>query len=259
MLAVRKILSTALISLVVLAVLIVIAIGVFLNRIVKTTVETYGPRLTQTSVTLDSVHLSLLTGSANITGLVVGNPKGYQTPNAISVGTIAVGVNPLSIFSKKVVIRSLRLEAPEINFEGGFGGNNLSRILDNVDSAGNTGAPPASPAPAEAKPEKRYQVDDLLVTGAKVEVILTGMAQPEVVTLPDIHLTDLGEGADGITAKDLARRILSSINAATLEAVAADAIKLGKNAATLKQAGENAGKQIGNVLLQNAVSNLFKK
>lgn len=241
-----------------MAVLAVIAIGIFLDSIVKRTVETYGPRLTQTPVALESVHLSLLTGSANIRGLKIGNPQGYHTPDAITVSTIAVGMDPLSIFSRKVVIRSIRIESPAITFEGGLDGNNLSQILHNVDSAGNSGATAPANAGSQPKSEKTYQVDDLLVTGAQVEVVLTGMSQPEEVTLPTIHLTNLGQGSEGITAADLSRRILASINSATLEAVAADAIKLGKNAETLKQAGENA-KKIGQGLFHNAVSNFLQK
>ncbi|HTV76420.1 MAG TPA: hypothetical protein VMD57_05415, partial [Candidatus Baltobacteraceae bacterium] len=65
----KRIIST--VSLAVIAVIIIalIVIGVCLNHIVKTAVNTYGPRLTQTTVRVDSVDLSLLTGSARVKGL----------------------------------------------------------------------------------------------------------------------------------------------------------------------------------------------
>lgn len=242
-----------------LAVLTLIVIGVCLDGIVKKTVEIYGPQMTRTSVTMDAIHFSLLTGSAKVKGLAVGNPAGYKTPQAISVGTIAVGVDPLSIFSKKVVIRSIRLESPEITFEGGLGGNNLSQLLDNVKSAGRSSGTLSTNAATQPKSEKNYEVDDLLVTGAKVRVVLTGMAQPQEMTLPEIQLRDLGTGSEGITAADLTRRVLSSIDTAAIEAVAADAVQLGKSAATLKQAGENAGKQTGIIIIGNSLSNLLQK
>src|SRR5271154_396372 len=120
------------VGLLVLVVAAAIVAGFFLNPIMKKSVETVGPEITKTAITLDAVDLSLLTGSAKVKGLVVGNPEGYKTPQAISVGTISVSVNPFSVLSGKIVVRSVIVESPEITFEGGLSGNNLSKILDNV-------------------------------------------------------------------------------------------------------------------------------
>jgi hypothetical protein len=267
---VKKILTTILIIVVALVVITLIVVGVFLDRIVEKAIAIYGPQMTQTSVTVEAVHLSLLTGSAKINGLVVGNPKGYTTSQAISLGTIAVGLDPGTVLSDKIVIRSIRLESPEITFEGGLGGNNLSQILDNMNSSGkSSGTPPASSpaqapattssnAPAQPKSEKKFEVDDLLVSGAKVDVMLTGMQGQQTITLPDIHLTDLGKDSDGITAEDLARRVLSTISSTTIGEVAKDATNLGKNAATLKQMGTTEAKQLQSTQLNNTLQNLLK-
>src|SRR5208283_942213 len=153
---------------IVLAVLIVgagVLLSFFLGPIVKEGMETVGPKILQVSVRVDAVNLSLLTGSAGIKGLVVGNPEGYKAPQAISVGSAAVGVNPFSVLSDKIVIRSVRVEAPEITFEGNpFSGNNLSTILKNVNSATKSGGPAATNATAKTagKPGKKLEVDDFL-------------------------------------------------------------------------------------------------
>jgi uncharacterized protein involved in outer membrane biogenesis len=271
---VKKILSTILILLMAVVIVTLIVIGECLDHIVEKAVRTYGPQMTQTSVTVDSIHLSLMTGSANIKGLVIGNPKGYQTVSAISAGTIAVGVDPMSVFSKKIVIHTFRLEAPEITFEGGLGGNNLSQIMDNVNSAGKSNgtvstnaavqpaqsASPGQPAqqsePTQTKAGKKLEVDDLLITNAQVHVLLTGMQGQQTLTLPPIHLTDLGKDGDGITAADLSSRVLNAITSATLKSVATDASILSKDAASLKQIGQDAAKQSSNTL-NNAVNNLL--
>jgi len=110
--------------------------------------ETVGPKIMLVSIKVDAVNLSLLNGSAKIKDLVVGNPEGYKTPQAISVSSAAVGVNPLTVFSDKIVVRSVRVEAPEITFEGGLGGNNLSKIMDNVNAVAKNGGPlPRTPPP----------------------------------------------------------------------------------------------------------------
>ncbi|HXC35705.1 MAG TPA: hypothetical protein VNV43_07500, partial [Candidatus Acidoferrales bacterium] len=204
----------------------------------------------------DSVNLSLLTGSAKVKGLAVGNPKGYNTPQSFSVGLVAVGLDPMSVFSKKVVIRSIRVESPNITFEGGLSGNNLSQISDNVNSTGQSGGTLSTNAATAPQSEKKFEVDDLVVTGAEVQVVIngTGMAKPQVIPLPDIHLTDLGTGGDGITAADLTQRIMGAITSATIQSVAQTAANLGKNAANLNQIKQQGTKQLGNTL-----SNLFNK
>jgi hypothetical protein len=94
---IKKILWGAGILALVLIIVTVVVIGLFLDKIVKTGVETVGPKIVQVPITLDAVHLSILTGSAKVEGLVVGNPEGYKTPNAISVGLASVGVNPFTV------------------------------------------------------------------------------------------------------------------------------------------------------------------
>ena len=83
----KKILWSIGIGLVVLIVIAAIVVAVFLDGIVKTGVETVGPKITGVSIKLDEIHISLLTGSAKVKSLVVGNPDGYKTTNAISSRT----------------------------------------------------------------------------------------------------------------------------------------------------------------------------
>jgi len=95
----KKILWIGALGVVALVVVGLIVFALFLNDIVKTGVETVGPKLAGVSITLDKVNISLLTGSAKVQGLVIGNPAGYKAPNAISVSLAEVGVNPLSVLS----------------------------------------------------------------------------------------------------------------------------------------------------------------
>lgn len=245
----KRTITTIVLIVVALLIVTLIVIGVNLGGIVKKGVEVYGPQMTQTTVTVDSVTLSILTGSAKITKLVVGNPQGYKSPQAISVGTVAVGLNPMSLASQKIVIRSIKVESPQVTFEGGLSGNNLSQILDNVNSSGKSSGTLSTNAAAQPKSEKKFEVDDLLISGAKADVMLTSPIQRQVsLTLPNIHLTDLGTDGDGITAADLTQRILSAITTTTIETVGKDAVNLDQNAATLKQAGQNAAGQLKNTV-----------
>jgi len=249
----KKVFWSLIVILVVLAVAGVIIASAFLGEIAKKGIETFGPRITKVSVQVDAVRLSLLTGSASVKGLVVGNPQGYQTPQAIQAGLIVVGVNPMSVLSDKIVLRSIRLESPEITFEGSLRGNNLSQILDNVNGAAKTAAQNggAVSTGTNAAPSKKIEVDDLLITGAKVHVILTDLGGKEMtLPLPTIHLTDLGKNPEGITVADLSRSVLDAIVTATVKAVANVGTSIGKNA---KQLIINAGK---NEAVSNATRGL---
>ena len=258
----KKILLRIGIGLLVLIVITVIVVSFFLGSIVKTGMETVGPKIIQVSIKVDSVGLSALSGSAKIKGLVIGNPEGYKTPQAISVGSVAVGVNPLSVLSDKIVVRSVRVEAPEITFEGNpFGKNNLSQIMDNINAIAKGSGPAATNAPAQTgkKPAKKIEVDDFLITGARVHVSLTGMSGKEMtLPLPDIHLVDLGKNSDGLTATDLTRRMLDAITSATLKAVTSAVTSIGKDAGNVgKDVGKAAGESVNKIT--KGIGGLFKK
>lgn len=258
----KKILLVGGIAVLVLVVVGVIVTALFLDDIVKKGVETVGPQIVKVPITFNQVHIGLLTGSAKVKGLVIGNPAGYKTPYAISVGLAEVGVNSFSVLSDKIIIRSVHVEAPEISFEGNpLGKNNLGDIMENVNAIAKSGGPPATNTTAKGvtKPAQKIEVDDFLITGAKVHVSLTGMSGQEMtLRLPDIHLTNLGKGGDGLTPTDLTRAVMSAITSATVKAVASAATDLGKGVENL---GKGAGKAAGTNLnkITKGLGDLFKK
>jgi len=241
----KKILLSIGIGLLVLIVVAVIIVGLSLGRIVKTSVERVGPKITQTTIAVEAVDLSLLTGSASVKYLVVGSPEGYKAPNAISVGRAAVSVSPMSVLSDKIVIKSIRVESPEITFEGGLSGNNLRKLMDNVNGVAKNGGPEPTnkTAAASSKPGKKIEVDDLLITGTKVRGTLILFGGKELtlptLTLPNIELHDLGKGPEGITPTDLTRQVLSAVVSETLTAVENAASNLSKDV------GKDVGKTVG--------------
>jgi uncharacterized protein involved in outer membrane biogenesis len=226
----KKLLVRSAIVVVVLLVLAVVVVGLALGSIVKKGVETVGPALTKTEMKLDGASLSFLSGSGGIKGLVVGNPEGYKTSSAIKVGSASLGVKPMSVFGDKVHVTHVRIQAPEITFEGkGLKENNLSKILDNVEAASG-GSSPDKQQPQGAS--RKLQVDELSVTGGKIQLSATFLGgKAMTLPLPDIQMKDLGQGPEGITAAELTKRLLSAVTANTLKAVGQAAGDLGKGAA----------------------------
>jgi len=249
------------IGLVVLLIVAVVVVGLSLDGIVKRGVETVGPKLTKVDVKLDKVSLSLLSGSGQISGLVVGNPEGFKTPQAIRVGSASLALTPGSLLSDKIVIKSIKVEAPEITLETGLTGTNLKKLLANINESTGGGDTTGTPKPTEQKPGKKLEVDDFLITGAKLSFNMTGVGGLSK-TLPDIHLTDLGTGAEGITGAELAQKVLAAIEEASAKMVAESTGDLAKGATTLVKgliggtnnaAGDAASK------LGKGIGDLFKK
>src|ERR1051326_3449324 len=215
----KKILLWGLLLLLVLVIAAGVTVHLFLDDAVKRGVETYGPDVTKVSVKLDTVNLALLSGSGKIKGLLIGNPEGYQSSSSIAVGTGSLGLKPASLLSDKIVVESIVLEAPMVTFETDLRGNNLSKILANLEgSSDKEPAKPSEPKPAETKPGKKYEVDDFLLKGAKLHVMLNVLGgQSATVTLPDIHLQNLGKGADGLTAAEISKQVLQKILDVSIE------------------------------------------
>src|SRR5215216_3176120 len=149
-------------GLIVLVIIAVVCVFFFLGTIVKSGVEKAGPRVTKTSVKLDSATLSLFSGSGELKGFVVANPEGFKSPSIINVGTMAVQVEPRSVMSDKVVVHSVKVIAPEITLEGDLTGNNLSKLLDNI--KGSSEKDKRATKKEEKSSQKKLQVDDFLIT-----------------------------------------------------------------------------------------------
>jgi hypothetical protein len=255
--ALKKIFFWLFILIVVAVIAGLVLVGFFLGDIVKAGIEKIGPSVTGVSVTVDKVNISLLTGSAGVKGFVVGNPTGFSAPQAISLGEASLGVSPASIFSDKIVIHSIRVIAPDITIEGNLlnGNNNLSKILANVNASSKSGGPvTTNTVTGQAKPAKKFEVDDLLISGAKVHYGST------TLPLPDIHFTDLGKSENGITSAELTKRILSEVTVDSIKAVAEEATHLGKNLEDMgKNVGADAGKSVGAGVdtIKKGIGNLF--
>lgn len=224
---------------------LVIILAVSLDSIIKKGVERVGPQITGTEMKLHSVNISPFSGSGTLKDFLIGNPEGYQTSSAIKFGEASVGVRPRSVFSDKIHVTHVRVVGPEITFEGTLGTrNNLGKIMENVEKASG-GSKETKPdgKPADSGTATRFQVDDFLISGAKVNVSMTMLGgRALIVSIPDIHFTALGTGPEGITAAELTKKVLSQVNAETLKAVEKAVADLGKQATGIIRdaAGTNA-------------------
>ena len=261
----KKIIVRLLIALVVVVILAVVAVGLFLDKAIKTGVETIGPKVTKVDIKLQSVSLSLLSGGGTIKGLVVGNPAGFKSPSAINVGEATLALMPGSLLSDKIIIKTIRVQGPEITYETNLKDSNLSKIVANMQEVTGVGqkepAKPKEPAqPKEAKPAKKLEVDEFIITGGKIHVAVTALGGgTATVPLPDIHLKDLGTGPDGITPEDLTIKVLGAIEQSTVKAAAGAVADIAKRAVNVAKDLANAGSSNAVQSVTKGIGNLFKK
>jgi uncharacterized protein involved in outer membrane biogenesis len=223
----KKLIVRILLGLVIVLVVVVVGSIFFISTIVKAGVEKVGPRVAKVSVKLDSVAISVFGGSGTLKGLVIGNPEGYKTPEAIRIGTVDLSLVPGSVLSEKKHIRLIKVEGPEITYETDLKGSNIGKLLDNV--GGSAEQDKKAPTKKEQTSKTKLQVDEFVITGAKVHVnaSLLGQSTGGTIPLPEIRLTKLGEGPDGITPAELSQKVLKEVLNETTKAVAANAGKLG--------------------------------
>ena len=144
----KKILGILVLGVIALVIVAVVALF-YLGPIVKAGVEKVGPQVAKVPLKLDSAAISIFNGNGELKGFVLGNPEGFKMPEAVKVGTVAISLVPKSVMGKKVIVRSVRIEGPEITYEAGLGGSNIGKILDNMkstDSQEKSGGPKSSSA-----------------------------------------------------------------------------------------------------------------
>lgn len=248
----KKILALLVLGVIALVVLAVVALF-YLGPIVKAGVERVGPQVAKVPVKLDGATISVFNGSGELKGFVLGNPEGFKTAQAVKVGSVAISLVPKSVMGNKVIVRSIRVESPEITYEVGGGGSNIGKLLENMQSVASQ-----EKTGATNKSSKALEVDEFVITGAKLNVsasILGGSAA--TLPLPEIRLPALGQGPEGITAAELSSKAFGAVVEAAGKAVASNALGLGKGtteaAQNIATGAADRAKKLG-----AGVSDLFK-
>ena len=137
-----------------------------LNKGIKHGVETVGPDVTQTPVTLADVNISVLSGKGTLKGLNVGNPEGYKSENIFALGQIDIEVDTSTVFSDKIIINKIHIRQPEISYEKTFTSSNVKKLLDNIEQFTGPKGETSEDAPAEESgTQKQIVIKQLIIRG----------------------------------------------------------------------------------------------
>jgi len=229
----KKIFLILLVGLVLLGAGIYYGLGPVLNSGVLIGVNNLGPKLTQTHVSLADARLSPFSGRGTLTGLVVGNPAGWNADHAFRLGKIDLKVNLRSLRGDVIEIEEIVIEQPEFVYETRLVSSNLADLLKNIEAFTGPSAPNAKTTPeAEASKPVKLIVRSFRLVGAKATLGVGPAALP--VPLPPIKLTDLGLAKGGATPAELSSEVLGQVLA-----------NIAKAAANPVNAGTAAGKGVG--------------
>jgi len=214
------------ITLVALAAVAIVAAVAFrygvgrLDGAVASTIERYGGAATGTDVDVGGVDLALASGRADLAGLTIDNPRGYETDYAVHIGHARVALDIGSLAGDVPVIEELTLEGALINAEQRDAASNLTDIQHHVSE---------SPSDAAREPG-RIVIERFRLRNARVLLTSEYLSEPEELPLRDVVVEDVGSTTGGATYAQAAEALLTPVLAearaaatARLRQVAGDA------------------------------------
>ena len=211
----------------------------FLGSIVRSGVNSFGPKLTQTKVELAEANISPLSGKGSLRGLSVDNPKGWSDGHAFSLGRVEVDMQPFSVFGDCIVINEITIDQPEFLYETKIVSSNIKDLLKNIEAF--TGGGGQAATTKSGKPIK-FMVKKFRITNGKAVLGVGAAALP--LPLPPISLDNLGVSEGGITPDQLVSAVMQQVLGNIVTASAQALTKLGgTSGATAAGAASDAAKK----------------
>ncbi len=223
---------------------------IWAGPLIEKALRVYGPEAFGADVKVEDVSLGLLGGSAELDGLVIGNPEGYNEPVAIDAQEIKIRLSLRSLFTDTVVIEDILISSPVITYEKKGSMTNIKQLQLNA----TTWAESLSDKEREAEsdePSTKVVIRRFRIENGTLRVKLAHL--PAVpIKLADIERTDIGgEASDAQNFGHAAKDILASLQLNASDAVenadeaiehaAKEALKRGKDMGKdVLKAGEKA-------------------
>jgi hypothetical protein len=171
------------------------------DTLIADAIRTYGPEMLGVSVKLGGVKTDLANETATLQNLVIGNPAGFKTPHAVSLGAVSLKLDVASLTKDVILIREISVVKPDITYEHKSGGSNLDVIQRNAekfvaDKTAALGMAKDDKAKDKA-PAKKLIIEHVYVRDAKANVsaeILQGkaMSVPIATGMPRLRTASTG-------------------------------------------------------------------
>ena len=199
----------------VLIIVAVIALSFSINSIIRSGVETVGPKALGADVKLQDVDISVLNGKGKLNGLFIGNPKGFNTESAFQLAEVRISLDVKSVFSDRIVINEIFIDGPDITYEKSMKDDNIKALLRNIESFAGAGekAVQKDKEKDTAKSETKVQINNFIVKNGKVNMSMSALQGKKVsLPLPDIHMKDIGKDKEGTTVSKALGEVFAVVN-----------------------------------------------
>jgi uncharacterized protein involved in outer membrane biogenesis len=199
------------------AFIIMMAVAVFIvGPMIKTAVNTHGPKMTGTEVRLGDVKMSLFSAKATLVDFLLGNPPGFSAPQAVAAEKIQVNIDKKSLLTNRIVIEKIELISPHLYYEIQGKADNFRGLMTSMRKAAKGAETPSgqkSSKPAAWKsPDKNMLIRECLIKDGRVDLV-SNLIKGKTITvaLPDLHLTDIGRKEGGATPDEVFKILLYEV------------------------------------------------
>lgn len=198
---------------IVILLLIVLIVGMSnLGPLITYAVNTYGPGVTGTKVSLEDVDVKLFSGVAVVRGFTLGNPEGFNSPHVLAADSVYLDVDEKTLTGDTVVIERIEVLKPDIIYETSGRTDNVQTILKNIKGESSAKAQPEGGTAGEPSAGKKFIIKDVLITGGTVKLAATMLKDKQITaSLPDIHLENLGSDQGGAAAEAVFKQIFAAV------------------------------------------------
>ena len=197
-------------------VLIILIVGVTLSidRIVKSTVESVGSDMLQTSLTVDNISISIFNGSGSVEGLRISNPEGFGEGEALVIESIYLELDIGSLLSDTTIVKQVTVSKMNATYKLQGTKSNFGKLMENMNQY--------SPA-AEDETESNLIIDYFLMQESSL-IVKANIEGLETITvnIPKMERRGIGrEGDASVTAtmKKTLGLILGSVAKEVTEAL----------------------------------------
>lgn len=186
-----------------------------IDELVASAITHHGSAMTQARVGVEHVEIQAKNGKGVISGLFVGNPKGFKTPHALRVERIELDVDLSTVAKDVTVVRLLVIDKPDVIYEKGEAMTNFDAIQKNIATY--------------LGPQKKVQggtrliIEELTICNAQAQASAAFMGGKTIsIPLPDISLKNVGKAKGGVTPGELGNAIAEAMKQRLSQAISFD-------------------------------------
>lgn len=192
------------------AVVVALLLALLLARVgsvIRTAVNSVGPKVLGVPVTVEKVHVNVLRGVVRLKQLVIGNPEGFTTPHLFELEGLHVDLSMRALLRGQTHVTLISVEGPHVWYERRLTDSNIGKLQEIL--AARKPAGEEKPVERKKKEGGGVVIDRVVVKGGRIGLKLgVGGELP----LPAIELKDIGKNEpDGVSLADAVQRIVTAI------------------------------------------------